>query len=78
MKLGDLVVKAYSHSPVVTGIIVEEVLEDCIVDVDDEEEQPYVLTSFQVLWPDGSETNELYEELDYAADLVDVWDKLLN
>lgn len=62
MKIGDMVVRAYAFGDgLVSGIIVDEEL-DIITATN--EEYSYEQCEFVVQWSDGTQSRELYEELD--------------
>lgn len=66
MKIGDTVVRAYAHYALIPGIIVDTELKVLIQEEDDE---PYELVNYIVYWSDGSQSTEMYEELDYLKDV---------
>ncbi len=55
MKIGELVIRAYSHYPLTIGMVLSEA---------EDEEMGYI--SYEIMWADGSCTNELDVELDNA------------
>lgn len=61
MKVGDVVVRAYAWHSIVPGIIVDEELE---IITATNEEYSYEQCHYVVQWSDGTQTRELYEELD--------------
>ena len=58
--VGDLVVRAYAHDPLVIGIIVEVVIEL------DEREEEMEFVTYDIAWADGSSSRELDIEVDEA------------
>tara|TARA_B100000214_G_scaffold174871_1_gene125668 strand:- start:1015 stop:1242 length:228 start_codon:yes stop_codon:yes gene_type:complete len=64
MKVGDLVVRAYAYSGVIPGVIVEKYLEDIPISGEDGSAIAYTNTMFVVQWSDGTQSREMYEELD--------------
>ena len=68
MKIGDLVIRAYTWHELVPGIIVDEEFE---VVTADNEEHSYESCNFIVQWSDGAQSKEMYEELDYLEDVLD-------
>jgi len=58
--IGDLVVRAYAHDPLVIGIIVEVVIEL------DEREEGMEFVTYDIAWADGSSSRELDIEVDEA------------
>jgi hypothetical protein len=60
VKVGDLVVRAYSWHSIVPGIILREEFDE------------YESHTFLVLWCDGSNTTEMYEELDMLEDVLEL------
>ena len=62
MKIGEVVIRSYAWPDLVPGIIVE--YHETPVQIPDNR-QPfiYMQTSYDILWSDGSTTNEIREEL---------------
>ena len=60
MKVGDLVVRAYSWHSIVPGIIIQERFDE------------YESSTFLVLWCQGTNTEEMYEELDILKDVLEL------
>jgi hypothetical protein len=60
VKVGDLVVRAYSWHSIVPGIIIQEIRpeDDC--------------PTFLVVWCQGTNTEEMYEELDILKDVLEL------
>ena len=73
MKIGDLVVRAYSHNPLQIGIITSETSED--YNFSDPGVGTYTITVYQVLWDCGNQTGEQWEELDHLKDVHDYFSK---
>lgn len=67
MNVGDLVVRAYTWHSLVPGIIVEEEI-SIITEAD--ESDAYEICNFTVQWSDGTQTLEMYEELEPYEDMV--------
>ena len=61
MKVSDMVVRAYAFPTVTLGIIVEEQIE--IIPLYDEMDA-YEQRNFIIQWSDGTQSREMYEELD--------------
>ena len=73
MKIGDLVCRSYRDS--MPGIVVDETID--IVTANNEE-TAYEECWLVVQWSDGTQTEELYEELDLYEDVlysIDVYNK---
>ena len=68
LNIGDLVVRAYAWHSIVPGIIIDEEIE-IIGDADSNEFESY---NFIVMWSDGSNTKEMYEELDRLDDIEEM------
>ena len=69
MNIGDLVVRAYAHYRVIPGIIIdryEEIIGAC------EQEGDLTSTMFIVQWSDGTQTSEMYEELDTYENIIPI------
>ena len=69
MQIGDMVVRAYAWHALVPGVIV-----DCHKEVKPLGEDcgdEYIEHLYIVAWSDGSESRELYEELDYLEDILE-------
>ena len=62
--VGDLVVRAYAHDPLVIGIIVEVVIEL------DEREEEMEFVTYDIAWADGSSSRELDIEVDEAEWMI--------
>lgn len=61
VNIGTMVIRAYSWHAIVPGIIVEEIVEEVITH---DELESYTQIEFIVQWSDGTQTKELYDELD--------------
>ena len=68
LNIGDLVIRAYAWHSIIPGIIIDEEIE-IIVDADYNEFESY---NFIVMWSDGSNTKEMYEELDRLDDIEEM------
>jgi len=65
VKIGDMVIRAYTWKDIVPGIIVEEEIEN----VEDEGFNRYQQLNLIVQWSDGSMTRELDCELEYMDEV---------
>ena len=65
MEVGDLVIRAYAYSGIVPGVVVEKYLEDIPISDEAGSEIAYTNTMFVVQWSDGTQSREMYEELDF-------------
>lgn len=65
MTVGTMVIRAYAWHDIVPGIIIEEEVKEMITD---DERDSYTICEFIVQWSDGSQTVELYDELDTFLD----------
>lgn len=61
MNVGTMVIRAYAWHAIVPGIIVEEEID---IHTTDDEREAYEMCHFVVQWSDGTQTREMYEELD--------------
>ncbi len=68
LSIGDLVIRAYAWHSIIPGIIIDEEIE-IIGDADYNEFESY---NFIVMWSDGSNTKEMYEELDRLDDIEEI------
>jgi hypothetical protein len=68
MFIGDMVVRAYAWHSIVPGIIIDEEY-TAHGPVDNRE---YESHNFIVLWSDGSNSREMYEELDRLEDIEEL------
>jgi len=64
VNVGDMVIRAYMHSAIVPGIIVERKVECLEFDTGDDGSSSYDEVSYVVAWSDGHMTSESAEELD--------------
>ena len=71
MKVGDMVVRAYAFRAFIPGVIVDEEVELLEPDGDDGDFEPYEDHHYIVQWSDGTQSREMYEELDYLSDALD-------
>ena len=83
MKIGNMVVRAYAYRAFVPGIIVDKETELIKPELDTLEGnedyfEPYEMINYIVQWSDGSQSSELYEELDYLEDAIEVLHKALS
>ena len=70
MKVGDMVVRAYAYrGGIIPGIIVEENIE---VHSAGDLDYAYEECHFSIQWSDGTQSSELYEELDYIEDVLEM------
>ncbi len=65
MKVGDMVIRAYAWHAIIPGIIVEEEID---IHTTGDEREAYEMCHFVVQWSDGTQTREMYEELDTFLD----------
>lgn len=65
MNVGTMVIRAYAWHAIVPGIIVEEEID---IHTTDDERDAYEMCHFVVQWSDGTQTREMYEELDTFLD----------
>lgn len=72
MKVGDMVVRAYAFRAFIPGIIVDEHIESYTTDSGDPEFEPYQEHNYIVQWSDGSQTNEMYEELEMLEEALEL------
>ena len=68
MKIGDIVIRAYAYPAIIPGIIVDQEIE--IVTAGNED-YAYEDCNFVVQWSDGSQSTEMYEELEYFLQAVE-------
>lgn len=83
MKIGSMVVRAYAYRAFVPGIIVDKETELVKPELDTLEGnedyfEPYEMTNYVVQWSDGTQTKELYEELDHLEDAIEVLQRALT
>ena len=65
MNIGTMVIRAYTWHDLVPGIIIEEQVREMITN---DERDSYSVCEFVVQWSDGTQTIELYDELDTFLD----------
>ena len=65
MKVGTMVIRAYAWHAIIPGIIVEEEID---IHTTGDEREAYEMCHFIVQWSDGTQTREMYEELDTFLD----------
>ena len=65
MNVGTMVIRAYAWHAIIPGIIVEEEID---IHTTDDEREAYEMCHFVVQWSDGTQTREMYEELDTFLD----------
>ena len=70
MKVGDLVVRAYTWPSLVPGIIIDEKAETLEFDGTHEAPYSYETISFSVSWSDGTTSTETIHELEYLEDIL--------
>ena len=62
MNIGTMVIRAYAWHSIIPGIIVDEEIE---VHTEPDESDSYEMCHYIVQWSDGTQTKEMYEELDF-------------
>lgn len=67
LSIGDLVIRAYAWHSIIPGIIIDKEIE--IIGEASSEFESY---NFVVMWSDGSNTKEMYEELDRLDDIEEM------
>ena len=68
MDIGDMVVRAYAFRKFIPGVIIDEVVKsyDAEGSLPAGEEHNFI-----VAWSDGTQSSELYEELDHLSEALE-------